>query len=103
MSYSFKSATCTASTTGAILHQVGPSNTISIIGCRAANSDATAPHTFHITIDNVLISGIETPLPIGSAIDIMVGSKIIVEPNSIIMAHADANNAVDVYMSYLEQ
>ena len=103
MSYSFKSDTCIASTVGTVLHQVGASNTISIIGCRAANRDTLAPHTFHITVDGVLISGIETPLPIGSAIDIMVGSKIIVESDAVIMAYADDDNVVDVYLSYLEQ
>lgn len=103
MSYRFKKKTGTASTAGSIIYAVPSTNVLSIIGCRASNKDSDNPHTFHITIDDVLVSGYETPLPIGSAIDIMVGSKIIVEPGSVIKAYSDANDSVDVYISYLEQ
>lgn len=103
MSYRFKRETGTASIAGTIIHTVPAANVLSVIGCRAANRDDLQPHTFHIMIDQTLISGHSTPLPIGSAIDIMVGAKIIVEPGSVIRAYADADDAVDIYLSYLEQ
>lgn len=103
MSYRFKHKSGTASVTGQSIYTVPTANVLSVIGCRAANKDDSAPHTFHIMIDDTLVSGYNTPLPVGSAIDIMVGSKIIVEPGSTIKAYADADNAVDIYLSYLEQ
>lgn len=103
MPYSFKKKTGTATPNGEEIYTVPSENTISMIGCRASNKDPIKPHKFHITIDDILVSGKNTPLPIGSAIDIMVGSKIIIEPGSIIKAYADEENVVDVYISYLEQ
>lgn len=103
MSYGFKKQTGTASTSGEVIYSTPSSTVITLVGCRAANKDENNPHSFYITIDNILVSGKITPLPVGSAIDIMVGSKLIVEPNSVIRAYADANNSVDVYISYLEQ
>lgn len=102
MSYLYKKETGTATTLGEEIYTVPTNKVITLIGCRAANKDYDAPHTFYITVDNILISGKDTPLPIGSAIDIMVGSKLIVEANSVIRAYSDENNTVDVYLSFLE-
>lgn len=103
MSYSFKKKTGIASVSGTVIYTVPSSNVLSMIGCRASNKDPLNSHTFHLTIDDVLVSGYNTPIPIGSAIDIMVGSKIIIEPGSVIKAYSDDNNVIDVYISYLEQ
>lgn len=103
MAYQYKKETGIASTFGEEIYSVPTNKVITLIGCRAANRDHNVPHTFHITVDDVLISGRNTPLPIGSAIDIMVGSKLIIEANSVIRAYSDENNTVDIYISFLEQ
>lgn len=103
MPYQFKKATGTATSSGQEVYTVPSENTISIIGCRVSNKDPIKPHQFHITINDILVSGLNTPLPIGSAIDIIVGSKIIAEPGSIIKAYSDEDDVVDIYISYLEQ
>lgn len=103
MAYLYKSATAIASTYGEMIYTVPNNKVITLIGCRLANVDYDIPHTFHVMVDSTLISGKNTPLPAGSAIDIMVGSKLIVEGASTIQVVADANNAVAAYISFLEQ
>ena len=103
MSYGFKKQSGTASVAGEIIYSAPSSTTLTLVGCRVSNKDSNSPHTFSITIDGILVSGKDTPLPVGSAIDIMVGSKLFVEPTSVIRAYADEDDKVDVYISYLEQ
>ncbi len=98
-----KKVTGVASIAGTTVYTAPVSTTLTLIGCRAANKDAINYHTFHIKISGVLVSGVDTPLPVGSAMDIMVGSKLILEAGDTIIAYSDANSAVDIYISYLEQ
>jgi len=98
-----KRATGVASVAGATIYTAQAGTTLTLIGCRASNKDTLNSHTFHIKINGVLVSGIDTPLPVGSAIDIMVGSKLILEAGDAIVAYSDAETSVDIYISYLEQ
>jgi hypothetical protein len=43
------------------------------------------------------------PIPAGSSLEIMAGSKIIMEPQDILRARSDTGSALDVTVSYLEQ
>lgn len=92
----------TASTTGATIYTVQAGETITIIGCRGSNKIGT-PVTFSVTINGVYVSAIDTPLAVGSAIDIMVGSKIVALAGDVIKAWSDTNDAVDTYISYMVQ
>lgn len=92
-----------ATIAGATIYTVPASTTLTIVGLRAANNDTTTNHWFHIDINGYLITGAETQLPIGSALEALVGSKIVVTDGDIIKAYSDADNLVDIYVSYLEQ
>lgn len=98
-----KRITGRATTTGATLYTVPAGGSITIIGLRAANGDASNNHTFHAKVAGMLVCGINTDLPIGSAIDVLVGSKVVALPGDTVQVFADANSVVDVYVSYLEQ
>lgn len=43
------------------------------------------------------------PVPTGSSLEIISGSKIIMEPNDVLRARADTATALDISVSYLEQ
>jgi hypothetical protein len=49
------------------------------------------------------VTGKLCPLPAGSALDIMVGSKIVAVAGDTIVVTADVNSMVDVYISFLKQ
>lgn len=103
MPNALKAASGEATTAGATILTAPSGATLTVIGCRAANKDGSDDHTIEFRIDGTLINAEDTPLPIGSAIDIMAGSKIVMPADSVLTATADADSAVDVYVSYLEQ
>jgi hypothetical protein len=43
------------------------------------------------------------PVPTGSSLEIISGSKIIMEPNDVLRARSDTATALDISVSYLEQ
>ena len=43
------------------------------------------------------------PVPTGSSLEIISGSKIIMEPNNVLRARSDTATALDISVSYLEQ
>lgn len=92
-----------ASLIGETIYTVGTDEILTIIGMRGANNDPNNEHWFHITINDKYVMGAETPLPVGSALDAMVGSKIVAVEGDVIKAYSDDDNVVDVYISYLEQ
>lgn len=98
-----KKATGQASIAGATIFTVPAGAIATIVGCRAANGDNAANHWVTFEINGILVSGVETPLPVGSAIDIMNGSKIVAEAGDVVTAYSDVDTTVDVYISYLEQ
>lgn len=102
MANTLKKVVGVATTTGATIATVPVGATWTIIGCRMSNKD-TNPHVVDVKIAGTFVSGDNTQLPVGSAIDIMVGSKIVAEAGDTIVVTADANSAVDVYVSFLEQ
>ena len=97
-----KRVTGTASIAGSTIFTVPIDTTLTIIGCRLANK-TMENQTAHVTIGGTLVSGIDTPIPVGAAMDIMVGSKIVALTGDTIVAFASDDAAIDVYVSYLEQ
>lgn len=103
MPNALKAAKGVATTAGAAILTAQTGQTLTVIGCRAANKDGAADHEIEFDIDGTFISAVATPLPIGSALDIMAGSKIVMEAGSVLSAKSDADSSVDVHVSYLEQ
>ena len=103
MALSLKNAVGVGSIAGASILTVSANRVITMIGCRASNKDPAGMHTFHIKVNDTLINGLNTPLPVGSAMDILVGSKVVLEAGDVVTAFSDAEDAVDVFVSYLEQ
>lgn len=97
-----KKATGQATIAGATIYTVPAGAIVTIIGCRGSNLTA-ANHWVTFDIGGVLVSGKETPLVAGSAIDIMAGSKLVAVGGDIIKAYSDDDSVVDIYLSFLEQ
>lgn len=102
MANELKRATGVATTAGATIYTVPAGATATIIGCRAANKTSDDV-TVHFTLNGFYISGADSFLPAGSAMDIMVGSKIVAQAGDIIRAFASVNNRADIVLSFLEQ
>lgn len=92
-----------ATIAGTAIYTVPAGATLTIIGLRASNNDNTTNHWFHVDINGYLITGVETPLPIGSALDAVAGAKIVASAGDVITAFSDTNDQVDITISYLEQ
>lgn len=98
-----KRETGLATSSGAVIYTVPANTRITIIGCRLSNTGAAATRKIFVEAANTAISGRDLPLPIGSAIDILVGSKIVMEAGDTLVAYTDAGVDVAVYVSFLEQ
>ena len=98
-----KRVTGQATIAGTTIYTVPSGSIVTIIGFRGANTDASANHWITFKINGILVSGAETPLPTGSALDIMSGSKIVATAGDVITALSDTDSDIDVYVSYLEQ
>jgi hypothetical protein len=103
MASALKRVTGVASIAGTVVYTVPVGSTITIVGCRCANKTTDTGTTVDLMVAGSYVSGRETPLPIGSAIDILVGSKIVAAAGDEIVAYAADDATVDVYISYLEQ
>lgn len=97
-----KRAQGVASVAGTVIYTVPVASVITIIGCRGSNK-SDENQVLHITVNGGYVSGKQTLIPINSALDIMVGSKIVAEAGDIIMAYSGNNDAVDVHLSFLLQ
>lgn len=103
MANKLKRTTGKATTAGTEIDTVPTGSTYTIVGLRAANNDTDVNHTFHVEINDTLITGLDTPVPYGSAIDVMEGSKIVAQENDVITAYSDEDDVIDIYISFLEQ
>lgn len=102
MSNTLKRATGVASTGGAVIYTVPAGRRITLIGMRATNISGN-DRTIAFSVAGTRVCAPDTDLPTGSAIDVMVGSKIVAEAGDTVVATADANSAVEVFVSFLEQ
>ncbi len=92
-----------ATIAGTTLYTVPASTTVTIVGLRGANNDNTTDHWFHVTLNGYYITGVETPLPVGSALDASSGSKIVAKAGDVIAVYGDVDDQVDLTISFLEQ
>lgn len=88
---------------GNAIYTVPVDTIMTIVGLRAANNDNTTNHWFHVDVNGFLVTGVETPLPVGSALDVVAGTKLVVEAGDVITAYGDTDNQVDITISYLQQ
>jgi len=111
MANTFKSDTKSSVVTDAVtstntnIVTAGGSATLVILSILISNKTGTSAQTdvFLVTAgDNVhLIKN--APVPAGSSLEIISGSKIIMESNDILRVRAGTASALDVTVSYLEQ
>lgn len=79
------------------------SETLTLTSIRAANNDS-ADHTFHIELNGFLITGLETPMPVGSCFEASApSSKIVVKDTDVLTVYGDTDNHIDVTLSFLQQ
>lgn len=98
-----KRSTGIATSNGTIIFSVPGATRVTIIGCRLSNTGAVGTRYVFVEAAATAISGKDLPLPIGGAIDILVGSKIVMEAGDSLIAYTNAGADVAVYVSYLEQ
>lgn len=103
MANTLKSVQGRGTVSGADIYTVPVGAILTIVGMRAANNDNTQNHWFHIEINGFLVTGIETPLPVGSALEVTQANKIVAQEGDVITAYSDEDNVVDVTISYLLQ
>tara|TARA_R100001082_G_C4359616_1_gene158668 strand:- start:1915 stop:2256 length:342 start_codon:yes stop_codon:yes gene_type:complete len=112
MANTFKQATKSNLVTTAIsstdtnILTVGSSATCILLSSLVANKTST-----NVNIDLYIVTntGDDTyllknvPVPAGSSLELVSGSKIILESSDILRSRADAASAADITVSYLEQ
>ena len=75
---------------------------LSILVSNKTGSSANVDVFLETTNDDVYLIR-NAPVPTGSSLEIISGSKIIMEPNDVLRARADTATALDISVSYLEQ
>lgn len=84
----------------------GASSTIILLSILISNKTGTSANADVYLVTNTgddvyLIRN--APVPSGSSLEIISGSKLIMEPSDILRARSDTATALDVSVSYLEQ
>ena len=84
----------------------GGSATLVLLSCLVSNKTATSAQVDVFLVTNTgddvfLIKN--APVPAGSSLELISGSKIIMEANDILRVRAGTASALDVTVSYLEQ
>ena len=84
----------------------GGSATLVLLSCLVSNKTATSAQVDVFLVTNTgddvfLIKN--APVPAGSSLEIISGSKVIMEANDILRVRAGTASALDVTVSYLEQ
>ncbi len=101
MAASFKRLkTQNLSTTGTLMYTVPAQTNAIILGFVIANKLATEIKVL-ATVGNVQVIGTDTPIPAGSALNVMDG-KMIVESGDQIIVYCSTSNSSDCYLSLVE-
>lgn len=84
----------------------GVSSTIILLGVLVSNKTGSSANVDIYLVTNTgddvyLIRN--APVPAGSSLEIISGSKIIMEPSDILRARSDTATALDIAVSYLDQ
>lgn len=84
----------------------GVSSTVILLGVLVSNKTGSSANVDIYLVTNTgddvyLIRN--APVPAGSSLEIISGSKIIMEPSDILRARSDTATALDIAVSYLDQ
>ncbi len=112
MANTFKQATKSSLVTDAVTSAnanvltAGGSSTLIILNALVANKTNTSANVDLYMVassgDNVYLLK-SVPVPAGSALELITGSKIILESSDILRARCDTASAMDLTVSYLDQ
>ena len=76
-----------------------------VIGCRVSNIGASSCN-IEVKVgasgSTMHISGVDTPLPVGSSLSLLAGDKLILEPGEILEAKSSASSNANIVLSILE-
>ena len=112
MANTFKQATKSSLVTDAVsssntnIVTAGNSSTLIILNALVANKTTTSAN---VDVYLVPISGDSgyllkaVPVPAGSSLELITGSKIILESSDVLRARCDTATAMDLTLSYLDQ
>ena len=118
MANTFKVITVAGTTSQATVYTVGSSTTTVVLGIMLGNtttSQVTATVTLSSDTSSRPPSGTNSgnnadvelvtnaPIPAGSSLELISGSKIILESGDILRARCDTASAADLTVSYLDQ
>lgn len=112
MANTFKNATKSGLSTADITSSAstniltaGGSSTVVILGILISNKTGTsADVNLYVTTsgDNVYVLK-SAPVPAGSSLEVVSGSKLILESSDVLRASADTASTLDITVSYLDQ
>ena len=112
MANTFKQATKSSLVTDAVsssntnIVTAGNSSTLIILNALVANKTTTSANVDVYLVPNsgdsvYLLKAV--PVPAGSSLELITGSKIILESQDVLRARADTATALDMVVSYLDQ
>ena len=112
MANTFKQATKSSLVTDAVsssntnIVTAGNSSTLIILNALVANKTTTSANVDVYLVpnsgDNVYLLK-AVPVPAGSSLELITGSKIILESQDVLRARCDTSTAMDLTLSYLDQ
>jgi len=94
------------SSTNANIVTAGNTSTLIILNALVANKTSTSANVdVYLVTDSgddvYLLKSV--PVPAGSSLELITGSKIILESSDVLRARADTASALDLTISYLDQ
>ncbi len=112
MANTFKQATKSSLLTDAIssantnIFTTGGSSTLILLSAMVANKTSSS-----VNVDLYIVANVgdnvyllkDVPVPAGSSLELISGSKIILESSDILRARCDTASAADITVSYLDQ
>ena len=112
MANTFKQATISSLVTDAVsstntnIVTAGNSSTLIILNALVANKTTTSANVDIYLVPNsgdsvYLLKAV--PVPAGSSLELITGSKIILESQDVLRARCDTSTAMDLTLSYLDQ
>ena len=112
MANTFKQATKSSlvttviSNSGTNVLTAGGSSTLILLSAMVANKTASS-----VNVDLYIVANVgdnvyllkDVPVPAGSSLELISGSKIILESSDVLRARCDTSSAADITVSYLDQ
>ena len=112
MANTFKQATKSGlvttviSNSGTNIITAGGSSTLILLSAMVANKTSSS-----VNVDLYIVANVgdnvyllkDVPVPAGSSLELISGSKIILESSDVLRARCDTSSAADITVSYLDQ